>query len=134
MPNWAAINRAAKRAMEHKAEAGVEGHVVAYALRVYGWESIKLNLMGRRSQPDRLFYATGGVPLLIEFKRKGKKPEPLQQHTIDKLRRAGYAVASCDTRAEGCSIVDRWAAACKAGATAMEAARLSRCVLGKTRV
>src|ERR1039458_4854728 len=87
MSDWAAINRAAKRAMEHKAEAGVEGHVVAYALRMYGWESIKLNLMGRRSQPDRLFYATGGGPSLIDFKRKGKKPEPLQQHTIDKLRR-----------------------------------------------
>jgi hypothetical protein len=125
MTNWVAINRAAKRAMAHKEEAGVESHVASYALRTYGWESIKLNLMGRRSQPDRLFYAKGGVPLLIEFKRRGKKPELLQQHTISKLREAGYAVASCDSRETGCRVIDQWAAACKAGTQAVEATRLS---------
>ena len=74
-----------------KLEVDIEGRVCAWADK-HGVLHVKLNLQFRRGWPDRMFLIPGGCPLLIEFKRKGKKLEPLQAHVIGKLKRLGYDV------------------------------------------
>jgi hypothetical protein len=48
--------------------------------------------------PDRIFFAPGGRPLIIEFKARGEKPGELQQWYLKKLMDDGYRVAWCDTK------------------------------------
>jgi hypothetical protein len=52
----------------------------------------KMNGLGDRSWPDRMFMIPGGKPFFIEFKRPGNKPTPLQEHTIRGLKEHGYDV------------------------------------------
>lgn len=54
----------------------------------------KLNLMGRRSWPDRCFWLPER-PLLIEFKRVGETLTPLQKATHKILKGLGYEVKAC---------------------------------------
>lgn len=57
---------------ERRVEANEELDVVAWAEN-NGWIVRKLQWVGRRSAPDRLFAGYGQL-LLIEMKRKGKTP------------------------------------------------------------
>lgn len=50
----------------------------------------KLNIMGRRAEPDRVFWIPGGRPALIELKRKGEKPRKLQAYRLATLLALGY--------------------------------------------
>lgn len=52
----------------------------------------KMNGMYTRSWPDRLFFMPTGKAFIIEFKAPGKEPTPLQEDTINKLRKLGYDV------------------------------------------
>lgn len=75
-------------------ESKVEREVVKW------WEGrggmqIKLNLMGRRGYPDRLFLKERGCPIFIEFKREGKEVRPLQNYMHNRLRKLGYEVYVC---------------------------------------
>jgi hypothetical protein len=54
--------------------------------------------MGNRSQPDFIFWVPGGRPLLIEFKRPGSLPTPLQETTIGQFRDDGYNIQIHDTK------------------------------------
>lgn len=87
-----------KRVAIHEREAPIEEWVVAEAESTLGLTSIKLNLRGNRAWPDRLFFVPGGRPVLIEFKRPGDVPRPLQAHRHEQLRRWGYDVISTDDR------------------------------------
>lgn len=77
--------------------------------------SLKLNVQGRTGWPDRIFFIPGGRPLLVEFKKPGEDPRPLQAHVIQGLNDLGYDVAVAD------NIDDALAAVCRA----LAAARLS---------
>lgn len=80
-------------------ESAIEQPVVRWA-RSIGILVTKLQGIGNRSFPDRIFWIPGGRPLLIEFKAPGKKPTCLQKLTIERLRQAGYAVEVCDSQAQ----------------------------------
>ena len=54
--------------------------------------STKLQGIGNRSMPDRVFWRNGGRPLLVEFKRPGGELTELQRLKIEQLRAAGYTV------------------------------------------
>ena len=77
-------------------ESSIEAGAVR-KLRVMGVPSRKMNGMGHRGWPDRMFLVPGGQPFFIEFKRPGGKVTALQDHTISMLRSLGYSVAVCDS-------------------------------------
>src|ERR1700761_1630652 len=81
-------------------ESYIEKKVVAYA-KSKGIGSLKLNVQGRRNEPDRIFFVPGGKPLLIEFKRQGMYPRPGQQKRIEELVDLGYALIVCSSVAAG---------------------------------
>jgi hypothetical protein len=97
-------------------EKTTENSVKDYALKKYGMKSIKLNLWGHRSMPDRMFWMPGGKPLLIEFKREGEVPTPLQTHAIEELRILGYDVHVADNKTDGIAIIESAVAAALASA------------------
>lgn len=53
--------------------------------------------LNRPGYPDDIFFVPGGRPLLLELKRPGGSPEPLQIHTIRKLELRGYDVGWTDS-------------------------------------
>jgi hypothetical protein len=60
-----------------------------------GWFSRKVQWMGRRGAPDKLF-ARGGLVVFVEFKQKGKKPNLLQEREIARMQAAGLWVLVFD--------------------------------------
>lgn len=56
-----------------------------------GWLVRKLQWVGRRNAPDRLFAKDGRV-VFIEFKAPGKAPRVTQQREIDRMVAAGLEV------------------------------------------
>lgn len=81
-------------------ESQVQRRVVAWAT-VHGILNIKLNGEGHPGWPDYVFWLAGGRPLLIEFKRPGGKPRPLQLLVHEQLRKRGYRVEVCDSATAG---------------------------------
>lgn len=96
-------------------ESKIENDVSRRALYELGVASLKLNLRGNNGWPDRLYLIPGGRPLLIEFKRPGEEPRPLQVHRHAQLKMLNYHVEVHDDQLE----------AFKAIAKALEAARVS---------
>ena len=87
---------------------------------------------GQHGYPDRIFFIPGGRPLLIEFKSRGKKPRPLQEHRINTLLNLGYDVEVHDDAAKAArSILAHLEAATlpKEGYEVSLGARLRRAVL-----
>lgn len=76
-------------------ESTIERSVVNWAKKK-GIFVTKINGQGNRAMPDRCFWVPGGTPVLIEFKRPGGKPTPLQTQTHFELRKRGYWVFVCD--------------------------------------
>lgn len=78
----------------------------------------KMNGLGYRSWPDRMFCIPGGKPFYIEFKAPGKDLEPLQAKLIKELREDGYdvevhdnkdnAMRAISKRMEAAQIPDEW--------------------------
>lgn len=79
-----------------KLERTIEAAVLRWAKK-QKLEHLKLNTMGRRSMPDRLFWVPGGKPVLIELKRPGFEPTKLQMNTMKKLKGLGYDVIWTDS-------------------------------------
>lgn len=75
-------------------ERDIEAKVVKWA-KGNGWLTYKFVSPSQRGVPDRIFIKDGHV-VFIEFKAPGKKPTPLQAHTIKKLREAECEVHVCD--------------------------------------
>jgi hypothetical protein len=115
-------------------EAVTEGNNVSWAYKTYGDATKlplgrimirKLNGMGARSWPDRMFIGVlaakqpsplqrrlGAVAVLpearvwlIEYKRAGKLPEPGQENHIKALRRLGIRTYLVDNANEGRRII-----------------------------
>ena len=84
------------RVIRQTESSSVEDPLCRRALEELGVPSLKLNVRGNRAYPDRLFFVPGGRPTLIELKRAGDEPRPLQLHVMDMLRRFGYDVAWFD--------------------------------------
>lgn len=93
-------------------ESNVEGRSVRHA-KERGWTSRKMNGLGFRSWPDRLFLPPRGTtrdreaagysvaslrhPFWVEFKRPGKEPTPDQARLHRDLRARGEVVHVCDS-------------------------------------
>ena len=86
-------------------ESYIEKKVCAHATKT-GWLVRKLEWVGRHGAPDR-FFAKGGRIVLIEFKRRGKKPTEHQSKEIDRLREVGVEVHVADNIEDGIAILDR---------------------------
>ena len=83
-------------------EEKIEGRVVRWA-KSRGIDVWKLNVVGRRGLPDRLFILPPGARspvVFIEFKRRGKKARKLQQHLHDNLRKRGVPILCTDNDRE----------------------------------
>lgn len=85
-------------------EGRIERRTVKHA-EALGILHLKLNVQGRRGWPDRLFMIKGGRPLLIEFKKLGKKPRRLQQHILLQLKELDYDVQYADTAEAGIAYI-----------------------------
>lgn len=56
-----------------------------------GWLVRKMQYVGRRGCPDR-WHFRDGVIVIIEYKKRGEKPDGLQQKEHDRLRGHGFRV------------------------------------------
>lgn len=88
-------------------EKVIEGAVIRYAKkRCPTVEIVKLNGMGKRSHPDRMFLFPPGLVLFIEFKREGEEPTPLQAHLHKKWKALGFKVHVVDDVKQGKKVID----------------------------
>lgn len=76
-------------------EIVLETYIVEEAQEA-GWVVRKMRYIGRRSCPDRWFFRAG-VLVIIEFKKKGEEPDPLQKREHKRLLAAGFKVHVVDT-------------------------------------
>lgn len=60
-------------------------------LEEWGWEVIHLIQTSKNGIPDTLILRAGRM-VFLEFKRPGKRPEPLQEYRHKKLREHGFEV------------------------------------------
>ena len=69
-------------------EKSLEQKVVKYA-KAMGCLCYKFTSPGNRGVPDRIIIGPTGKVLFLELKAPGKKPTPLQLHTLETLRKQG---------------------------------------------
>lgn len=62
--------------------------------------TLKLNVTGQRSWPDRMIPVNKGHSLFIEFKRPGEAATPLQEDCHEHLLRLGHDVKVFDDDVE----------------------------------
>ena len=86
-------------------ESEDETKVCDYATSI-GFLVLKLNVIGRRGWPDRLFIYRGKV-FFIEFKRTGEKPGRLQEIIHERIRAHGVEVYVVDSWSRGIELVYR---------------------------
>ena len=77
-----------RRRNETPVEASVELAAVEW-VKARGGFSRKLQWIGRRNAPDRLFSLAGRGPVFVEFKRAGVRPRATQIKEIERMREAG---------------------------------------------
>jgi len=87
-----------------------EQKVVSFA-ESKGFMVLKLNVLGRRGWPDRLFVYKGKV-FFIEFKRVGEEPAKLQQEIHARIRSHNIDVHVVDNWADGSDIIRKVAKEC----------------------
>lgn len=73
-----------------------------------GMLELKLNGVGSRGKPDRVFFYNGET-LFIEFKSEGRKPTHLQTRWHEKLRSVGHKVLVIDSLAEATAALHAFA-------------------------
>ena len=74
--------------MRVRVEADLESQVVTWSM-ANGILTLKFTPIGQRGWPDRLFFGDHGRLALVELKRPGEKPEPLQLIRIKELNVRG---------------------------------------------
>ena len=72
--------------------------------------AIKINIMGRRSWPDRLVVGNKRLFELVEFKRPGEDLREGQGVIHKMLRRWGFAPYTVDNQADARALADRFIA------------------------
>ena len=72
-----------------KLEKAIEKQACKWA-ESNGWLHYKMNVLGQRGWPDRVFIKKGKV-LYVEFKAPGKEPNPLQTYRLNSLRMKGVS-------------------------------------------
>lgn len=89
-------------------ERSIEAAVIRYAIKrgIPREGIVKLNGLGKRSHPDRMFLY-GGAVLFIEFKREGAGPTPLQRHLHKKWKQLGHHVHVVDDVKDGKRLIDK---------------------------
>lgn len=75
-------------------ESYIELNIVDEAVAA-GWWCRKVQWVGRRAAPDRVFAKVGRV-VWIEFKRPGERPTLAQTRQHIEMRAAGMEVYWCD--------------------------------------
>jgi len=91
--------------MRNVTELPIETWVVREALTRFGVDSLKLNLQGNRGWPDRLFLLPER-PFLVEFKRPGNEPDPLQAERLATLKILHYDVEVHDDRIQALAAIE----------------------------
>ena len=86
-------------------ESAIEKYLVAQA-KARGAFVRKVTYQGRKGAPDRWLFYPRGFLLIVELKRPGEKPEPLQLNEMQKLRNAGFYVAWADSKERVDDILD----------------------------
>ncbi len=86
-------------------EKVIEKTVVRYA-QSRGCIVRKLNGMGARSWPDRMFLGPHGRVLFIEFKREGGEATKLQHHFHTQMSILGHLVAVIDDVEVGKALIE----------------------------
>jgi hypothetical protein len=87
-------------------ESTIEKTVCKHA-ETRGWLVRKCAYIGRKGAPDRWFFKAGRL-LLIEFKRPGETPDPIQRREHARLRRAGFAVYVINDIDDGLRFIDAY--------------------------
>ena len=88
-------------------ERAVEQNCLNFAKALGVTIAYKMNGLGMRSWPDRMFLYKGRV-LFIEFKRLGEKPTPKQALMHERLKSEGFHVFVVDNVAQGRGILTAW--------------------------
>ena len=99
-------------------EKEVETPVVKYA-QDKGVIAIKLNGPLDRGKPDRAFFYAGQT-LVVEFKRPGCKPTPLQESWLIKFRDRGFQAEAIDSVGKGKTLIDQFITRSKAAEQLLE--------------
>ncbi len=86
-------------------EADEEAKLVRHAVNT-GWLAMKINILGHRGWPDRLFIGPRGLTVWIEMKKKGQKPRKLQSFRIQQLENYGHRVGWFDNAQDACNFLD----------------------------
>lgn len=86
-------------------ETSIETAVVKKA-KSLGYINRKMNGLGFRSWPDRLFIHTSGAMVWIEFKRYGEEPTAGQAEMHKELRERKQVVGVFDTRESAISFLE----------------------------
>ena len=81
---------------ENCLESMLEAKCCSIAAQAFDCENRKMNGMGKRDWPDRLFLFRGGVDVFVEFKRFGESATPKQAKLHARLRKLGYTVLVID--------------------------------------
>lgn len=82
----------------------VEQPVVRWASK-NRWFHLKINGLGKRGFPDQFFFGKPRLLVMIEFKRPGSKPRPLQTKVHAILRGLGWPVHVVDTVEKGIAVL-----------------------------
>jgi hypothetical protein len=85
-------------------ESKIESAVCKYASDK-GWLTFKFTSPGGKGVPDRIFMNRGLV-FFVEFKAPGKKPSPLQENVLNKIRSCKIPVYVIDSIQQGLVTID----------------------------
>lgn len=88
-------------------EKDIEAYLVR-RVKELGGVAYKFVSPGHAGVPDRLVCFPGGYQCFVELKAPGKKPRPLQEVEIRKLRDLGFRVFVADSREQVDEMMD-WA-------------------------
>jgi sulfur relay (sulfurtransferase) complex TusBCD TusD component (DsrE family) len=88
----------------NRLESEIEQSVVDWWQR-QGGMVLKLNVIGRKGWPDRMFLDYNGRAIFIEFKRPAEKSRALQAHIHKLLKSRGFQVYVCDNAGDAKKIL-----------------------------
>lgn len=77
-------------------ESKIEDYLVK-RVKARGGACDKLVMLNRKGNPDRWCFFPSGFLLIVELKKKGEKPNVLQQRRIAELRGLGQVVEVADS-------------------------------------